>query len=61
MIVAEERLKAIGKTRAGRYVFIVFTMRRRNERLLLRPISARYMHKREVAHYEKETAKAKER
>ena len=57
----EERLKAIGKARAGRHVFVVFTLRRRDERLLIRPISARYMHKREVAHYEKETAKAEKR
>jgi len=56
----EERLKAIGKTRAGRHVFVVFTLRKRGDRLLIRPIGARFMHKREVAHYEKETAKAEE-
>lgn len=57
----EERLKAIGRTRAGRHVFIVFAFRPRGGRLLIRPIGARYMHKREVIHYEKEIAKTRER
>lgn len=57
----EPRLKAVGTTREGRHVFVVFTLRSRGGRLLIRPISARYMHKREVDHYEKETAKAQER
>ena len=56
-----ERLKAIGKTAAGRHVFVVFTLRRRGKGVLIRPISARYMHKREVDHYEKETAKSRKR
>jgi uncharacterized DUF497 family protein len=53
--LAERRLKAIGKTDRGRYVFLVFTIRERNGERLIRPISARYMHAKEVAHYEKET------
>ncbi|MGD9537281.1 MAG: BrnT family toxin [Alphaproteobacteria bacterium] len=57
----EERLKAIGKTRAGRHVFVVFTLRKRSTGVLIRPISARYMHKQEVDHYEKEVAKAEKR
>lgn len=57
----EERQKAIGKTRAGRLVLVVFTLRRRAGALLIRPISARYMHRKEIEHYEKEAAKAKER
>ena len=56
-----ERLKVIGKTRAGRHVFVVFAFRSRGGRLLIRPINARYMHIREVIHYEKETAKARKR
>jgi len=35
-------------------VFIVFTVRRKGDELLIRPISARYMHKKETDAYEKE-------
>jgi len=54
----EERFKAIGTTGRGRYVFLVFTLRKRGSETLIRPISARYMHRKEVEHYEKETAQA---
>lgn len=50
---AEERFRAVGRARDGRSVFLVFTTRERNEQLLIRPISARYMHQREVDAYEK--------
>lgn len=50
----EERLRAIGKTAEGRHVFLVFTIRRRGGREYIRPISARYMHRREIESYEKE-------
>ena len=59
--VVEERFKAIGQTEAGRHVLIVFTLRRRGEDFFIRPVSARYMHRKEVAHYEKETADADKR
>jgi hypothetical protein len=52
----EERLKAIGKTDDGRDVVIVFTLRDRDELTLIRPISARYMHAKEVTNYESEAA-----
>lgn len=58
---AEARLKAIGQTDGGRHVVIVFTLREQQAGTLIRPISARYMHAKEVAHYEKETAKARQR
>jgi uncharacterized DUF497 family protein len=48
----EPRMRAIGKTRAGRYVFLVFMLREFDEGTRLRPISARYMHKKEVEYYE---------
>ncbi len=48
----EPRMRAIGKTRSGRYVFLAFTLRTVHGRTLIRPISARYMHKQEIAHYE---------
>ena len=48
----EPRMRAIGKTAAGRYVFVVFMLREINQQTKLRPISARYMHQKEIAHYE---------
>ncbi len=50
----ENRLRAIGRTAKGRGVFIVFTVRQKGDELLIRPISARYMHKREIDAFEKE-------
>ena len=47
---AEQRYRAIGVTANGRYAFIVFTLR--SERI--RPLSARYMHKKEIERYEKD-------
>jgi uncharacterized DUF497 family protein len=52
--LGERRLKAIGRTPAGRHAFIIFTWRAGHAgSALLRPISARYMHKSEVEAYEK--------
>jgi uncharacterized protein len=49
----ERRLKAIGMTPGGRRAFVVFTWRAEHGgNALLRPISARYMHRREVESYE---------
>jgi uncharacterized DUF497 family protein len=56
----EERFKAIGRTDAGRSVLIVFTLRMRGEATHIRVLSARYMHRKEVEHYEKQTEKAAE-
>lgn len=50
----ESRMRAIGKTSAGRHVFLVFMQREVKGRVLLRPISARYMHGKEVDHYERQ-------
>jgi hypothetical protein len=50
----EQRFRAIGSTSKGRKAFVVFTLRNRGNGVLLRPISARYMHKREVKNYEKD-------
>lgn len=49
----EPRLWAIGHINR-RHVFVAFTIRVKAGRQLVRPISARYMHRKEVAHYEKE-------
>jgi uncharacterized DUF497 family protein len=58
---SEERFKAIGRTKEGRGIFVVFTFRTRRGKRLIRPISARYMHQKEMDHYEKETATAQKR
>lgn len=50
----ENRFRAIGRTEKGRGVFIVFTLRPKDGELLIRPISARYMHRREIDAFEKE-------
>jgi len=48
--------KAIGQTGAGRFVFLVFTLREHDGKTYLRPISARYMHRKEIEHYEEENS-----
>jgi uncharacterized protein len=48
----EPRMRAIGKTATGRYVFLVFMLREIGSQTKLRPISARYMLRKEVDHYE---------
>ena len=58
---SEERFLAIGRNPSGRYSFVVFTPRRRGSVLRLRPISARYMHQREIRKYEQEIARAQKR
>ena len=52
---AEPRLNAIGTNDAGRHVFVVFTLREREGRALIRPISARYMHRKEVEAFDQST------
>lgn len=42
------RKRAVGITRAGRHVFLVFTIREKDGATLIRPVSARYMHKKEI-------------
>jgi len=50
----EQRFRAVGQTIKKRPLFIVFTLRKNGGTLLLRPISARYMHKKEIKAHEKE-------
>jgi hypothetical protein len=49
---AEDRLIAVGRTHAGRYVYVAFTLRTRDRQRLIRPVSARYMHAKEIAFHE---------
>jgi hypothetical protein len=48
-------------TEAGRYVLLVFTLRARADGTFIRPISARYMHAKEVKYDETEAAEAEKR
>ncbi|QQA45110.1 BrnT family toxin [Pelagovum pacificum] len=51
----EERMKAIGKTDEGRAAYVSFTLRpSRAGGALIRPVSARYMHRKEVKKYEQD-------
>ena len=50
----EVRSRAVGRTGLGRWIFVAFTLRRRDGFILLRPVSARYMHAKEIVAYEKE-------
>lgn len=54
----ETRFRAVGTTGKGRMAFVVFTIRERDGRKLIRPISARYMHDREIRRYEQTRAEA---
>jgi uncharacterized protein len=58
---SEQRFRAIGATSRGRLVFLAFTWRIKNGRRLVRPISARYMHKKETAAHEKEIPRLQNR
>jgi uncharacterized DUF497 family protein len=49
----ETRFLGVGRTELGRHVFIAFTIRRIVGANYIRPISARYMHRKEVEQYEK--------
>ena len=51
----EDRLIAVGRTSTGRPVFVAFTIRTKHGRRLIRPVTARYMHAKEIAAYEKES------
>jgi uncharacterized protein len=50
----ETRFDAVGKNSDGRYIFVVFTLRETRGKRLIRPISARYMHVKEIQNYERQ-------
>jgi uncharacterized DUF497 family protein len=52
----EDRFIAVGRNAAGRPIFVAFTFRIKADQRLIRPVSARYMHGREIAGYETEGA-----
>jgi uncharacterized DUF497 family protein len=53
---AEERFLAVGRNSHGRLMFVAFTIRMKDGQRFVRPISARYMHKKEAENYEKESS-----
>jgi uncharacterized protein len=52
----EDRLIAVGRTVQGRALFVAFTIREKQGHRLIRPVSARYMHEKEIEAYEKESS-----
>jgi uncharacterized DUF497 family protein len=52
----EQRYIAVGRNAVGRPLFVAFTLRTSNGRRLIRPISARYMHAKEIARYDPKSA-----
>ena len=54
--IAEARFLAIGNGGGPRAIFVAFTLRDGGSERLIRPISARYMHRRELESYEEDTS-----
>ncbi|MCC5602906.1 BrnT family toxin [Nostoc favosum] len=50
----EVRYFAIGVSNQKRLILVVFTFRVKGEETFIRPISARYMHQKEISKYEKD-------
>ncbi len=57
LVQREERYLAVGRSWTGKPMVVVFTIRTFGERIRLRPISARYMHKKEAQKYEEQRSK----
>jgi uncharacterized protein len=57
----EPRFIAVGRTIQGRYAFVVFTPRTKDGETYARPISARYMHRKEIERYAQEISGAQDR
>ena len=49
----ERPMQVYGKTEQGKFLFVAFTFREITNKIFVRPISARYMHDKEVRKYEK--------
>ena len=58
---AEKRLIVVGRSAEGRPLFVAYTLRERDGRRLVRPISARYMHRKEIERFEQEDPKVRDR
>ena len=51
--IAEQRLIAVNRNFEGRPLFVAFTVREIDDFIFVRPVSARYMHQKEIEKYEK--------
>jgi uncharacterized DUF497 family protein len=51
----EDRFIAAGRNAAGRPLFVAFTFRMKDGQRLIRPVSARYMHTKEIEGYKTES------
>ena len=56
----ETRFQAVGRTTVGRPVIVTFTWRISGPERLIRPVSARYMHQKEVEAYESAVSASQE-
>jgi uncharacterized protein len=54
---SETRYLGIARVASGRHVLMAFTYREVERQRLIRPISARFMHAKEVKHYEAQSQK----
>jgi hypothetical protein len=57
----EDRMIAVGRTDAGRPLFVAFALRTSARGRLIRAISARYMHAKEIQAYEQAIASTEDR
>ena len=48
----EDRFVAVGRTVEDRPLFVAFALREAEGNQLIRPVSARYMHRKEIERYE---------
>jgi uncharacterized protein len=48
---SEQRYRAIGRDTSNRYILVAFTFRKFQTQIYLRPISARFMHQKEIDFY----------
>ena len=58
---AEDRMIAVGRTAEGRPLFVAFTLRTGARGRLIRAISARFMHAKEIRAYEQAIAATEDR
>lgn len=49
----EDRFFAVGNAVSFRMIFVIFTFRHRDGLNIIRPVSARYMHRKEIERYAK--------
>lgn len=52
--IDEQRLRAIGRNDEGRAIYVSFTIRHKRDGDYIRPVSARYMHGKEIERYERQ-------